>query len=263
MRQHGHASVDARDPRAWAVCDRCGFLYNHSALQWQWQWVGPRLQNLRLLVCQSCLDTPQEQLRTVILPPDPEPIQNARPEDYINADNPMSGIGVSANWLLPQYGSVFGNLSAGGGLNAAVDGNVTKPSAICASNTISNSSFNNYVGINWQGSVTNLAMPSDLYPPIVKHSLLGFTITAPLDRGFLGSAATDYVVQGTDTPASWATWTTISSGTTAGTNGETISSTAPANGLYSYHRVAFLGDQINYVAVAQIQLDVAQVGEPE
>jgi hypothetical protein len=263
VRQHGHASVDAHDPRAWGVCDRCGFVYNHSELQWQWQWVGPRLQNLRRLVCQTCLDTPQEQLRTIVLPPDPEPIQNARPEDYVSHDNPMSGIGVSANWALPQYGSVFGNLTAGGGLNAAVDGNVNKPSATCASNTISNSSFDNYVGINWQGSVTNLAMPSSLYPPIIKHSLLGFTLTAPLDRGFLGSAATEYVVQGADVPSVWATWTTISSGTTAGTNGETITSTAAANGLYPYHRVAFLGDQLNYVAVAQISLDVAQIGEPE
>lgn len=42
------------------------------------------MQNLRILVCKgnNCLDTPQEQLRTIVLPPDPEPIINARPELY-------------------------------------------------------------------------------------------------------------------------------------------------------------------------------------
>jgi len=29
MRPHGRARVSARNPRALAICDRCGFLYNH------------------------------------------------------------------------------------------------------------------------------------------------------------------------------------------------------------------------------------------
>lgn len=263
MRVHGRARIDARKPSALGVCDRCGFHYNLKDLTWQFQWVGPRQQNIRLLVCESCYDTPQEQLRSIILPVDPEPIQNARPENYVNADNPMSQQGVSANWQAPQYGSMIGNLTAGGGLNAAVDGNPAKIAATCASNTISNSSYSNWVGVNWQGSVANLAMTTDLLPPVVKHSLLGFTITSPVDRGFLGSVATNYVIQGAAVPAAWATWTTISSGTTSGTAGETISSTCAANGLYQFHRVAFEGDQLNYVAIAQFSLDVAQVGEPE
>lgn len=81
-RFHGRAQVDPDSPRAFAICDRCGFLYNHQDLRWQFEWVGPQLQNLRLLVCETCLDQPQEQLRTIILPPDPLPILNARPEFY-------------------------------------------------------------------------------------------------------------------------------------------------------------------------------------
>lgn len=81
-RPHGRAEVDADDPRAFAVCDRCGFWLNHHKLRWQWQWVGPQLANLRLLVCDKCLDEPQEQLRTILIPPDPEPIWNARPENF-------------------------------------------------------------------------------------------------------------------------------------------------------------------------------------
>lgn len=82
MRPHGRATIDSAYPRALAVCDRCQFLYNHSQLQWQYQWQGPKLQNQRILVCTTCYDTPQEQFRTIILPPDPVPILNPRPEQY-------------------------------------------------------------------------------------------------------------------------------------------------------------------------------------
>lgn len=82
MRQHGRASINARSPKALGVCDRCGALYNLNALQWQFEWAGTKLQNLRLLVCKSCLDVPQEQLRTIVLPPDPVPVMNPRPEPY-------------------------------------------------------------------------------------------------------------------------------------------------------------------------------------
>lgn len=77
-----HASVDSRKPRAFGVCDRCGFVYNHDRLQWQYQWIGPKLQNLRILVCQTCLDAPQEQLRTLLIPADPMPIPNPRPGEF-------------------------------------------------------------------------------------------------------------------------------------------------------------------------------------
>jgi hypothetical protein len=46
-------------------------------------WGGTHLYNQRLLVCyDKCYDTPQEQLRTIILPPDPPPILNARPPNF-------------------------------------------------------------------------------------------------------------------------------------------------------------------------------------
>jgi hypothetical protein len=37
---------------------------------------------LRILVCKSCYDKPQEQLRAIVLPTDPEPIINARVQDF-------------------------------------------------------------------------------------------------------------------------------------------------------------------------------------
>jgi hypothetical protein len=43
------------------------------------------LINKRLLVCGHCNDTPQQQLRSIVLPADPPVIMNARPEYFIEA----------------------------------------------------------------------------------------------------------------------------------------------------------------------------------
>jgi len=86
MRPHGRAQVSQRNPRAFGICDRCGFLYNHDTLQWQFDYAGAGLINKRILVCNPCLDMPQEQLRSIILPADPVPIMNPRVQDYALAE---------------------------------------------------------------------------------------------------------------------------------------------------------------------------------
>lgn len=87
MRPHGRARVSARNPQAFGICDRCGFLYNHSQLQWQFDWAGAAMINKRILVCDTCLDTPQEQLRAIVLPADPTPIINPRTQNYSDAES--------------------------------------------------------------------------------------------------------------------------------------------------------------------------------
>lgn len=80
-----YARVDATNPEAFAQCDRCGAWYNRSDLGWQYEWAGESLYNTGVLVCltgNNCYDTPNEQLRTIILPPDPPPIINARVPDF-------------------------------------------------------------------------------------------------------------------------------------------------------------------------------------
>lgn len=77
-----HASVSRTNPRALGNCDRCDFTYNLSDLTWQYQWVGNKLQNLRILVCPSCLDKPQMQLRSIVIPPDPVPVLNPRQDQH-------------------------------------------------------------------------------------------------------------------------------------------------------------------------------------
>ena len=85
--QQGRARVSASAPQAAAICDRCGFVYNFVDLQWQHEWRGAALLNIRILVCRDCLDKPQEQLRAIVLPADPVPIINARVQDFDGAAN--------------------------------------------------------------------------------------------------------------------------------------------------------------------------------
>jgi hypothetical protein len=75
-------------------------------LKWQYDWRGATVQNLKMLVCQRCYDTPQEQLRSFAVPPDPVPIINPRVQDFVaastdqrvtsgqNSIDPVTGIPV-------------------------------------------------------------------------------------------------------------------------------------------------------------------------
>ena len=84
--QAGRARTSARSPQAHAICDRCGFRYNHVDLRWQFDWAGASLINKRLLVCNPCNDTPQEQLRAIVVPADPMPIMNPRVQNFVTAE---------------------------------------------------------------------------------------------------------------------------------------------------------------------------------
>lgn len=79
---NGRARISATRPEAKAVCDRCGFMYSLRDLQYQFQWGGVTLINTQLLVCKPCMDIPQEQFRSFVLPPDPLPVDNPRIEYY-------------------------------------------------------------------------------------------------------------------------------------------------------------------------------------
>jgi hypothetical protein len=100
MAQHGQARIDPDHPEALGICDRCGNLYNLRDLIPQYQWTGTTLQDLHLLVCDYCLDEPSEFLKTIILPPDPEPVYNVRvPNFALDEKNDYTlksaGLGVS------------------------------------------------------------------------------------------------------------------------------------------------------------------------
>ena len=109
--QSGRARVSAKNPQAFAVCQRCGMWYNRVNLQFQNEWRGTSLQNIWILVCKDCLDTPQEQLRAIVLPADPTPVFYPSIENFDAADSdyratsqiippdPVTGIPLSPTTL--------------------------------------------------------------------------------------------------------------------------------------------------------------------
>ena len=78
-----HAPTSARQPEPTGICDRCGFLYHMADLEYQYEYRGPSLANLQLLVCRrTCLDIPAEQLKIIRIGPDPVPVIPSRPTHY-------------------------------------------------------------------------------------------------------------------------------------------------------------------------------------
>ena len=257
FRPHGRFTVDPTSPRARGVCDRCGAMYQLDQLKWQFQWAGARLQNLRLLVCASCMDIPQTQLRAIIIPADPLPVMNPRPEANVADNNPISGIGQNANPVLT--GTNIGTLISGGGTYAAFDSNTNKPFQVCAYLGISNSSYGNWVGKNWATDPSGVIVPSQLTASTLSYTVSGFTVTAPNDATFLvgSTTAMTYRFQGS---SDGSTWTTLYTSATDGSIGQEISVTSLTGTNYQYHRIDFVGDGINPVAVAQLEINVSNEG---
>ena len=81
MHPHGRARVNPNHPEAFAHCNHCYDLVNHVDLQPQFAYAGSVLVNTGWLVCSTCLDIPNPQNKTLVLPPDPVPIKNPRPGD--------------------------------------------------------------------------------------------------------------------------------------------------------------------------------------
>lgn len=264
MRYHGRADISPTRPRALAICDKCGAMYNQDKLRWQFQWGGPRLINLRMLVCDTCYDIPQDQLRLLILPPDPVPISYPRPESYNVTDNPLSGIGFTGRDLFPGSSGALniGNLTYFAGLDAAFDGNINKQSWRSAVISVSNSSYQNTVGKYWNAGMTSVTNPSSVIQAPLTYSVGSFSVYAPIDLPLSQAGATGVELQGSNDGVSW---TILYSTTSAGTNGESVTSISSniTTGNYQYHRVAIQGDGINQISVSQVQFNVDNTGQNE
>ena len=72
---------DARDPRAIAICDGCGFQVQHNILREKMEYRGGSTPvGTGLLVCPRCDDVPNPMGQLQVLPPDPVPVRNPRPD---------------------------------------------------------------------------------------------------------------------------------------------------------------------------------------
>jgi hypothetical protein len=231
---------------------------------------------LRILVCQSCMDKPQENIRTIVIPPDPLPVVNPRPEDYTDADNPIGPLGYDpiSQTLGPAAGlggGNIGNLTLGGGLHAAFitqgssQGTLSKTSAFSAYLSNSQSGFNNTVGKNWSASA---GAPRTVAAPRPNSGFTGVTNTynisqvllqAPSDMPFLRSGSTTLKFQGSNDDVNW---TDIASVVTAGVAGEQISIGSSQMGAFAttnfaFHRINISGDGISSVGIATIVFNAA------
>lgn len=240
-RPHGRASVNRFNPEAWAICDDCGMLYLHKDLRFQYEWLGAKLQKINFLKCERCYDTPQEQNRVIVLPTDPVPIKDPRPELYISLTDPISGLSLNpVSSLSALNQTAIGNLTQAAGLLSAFDANTNKPMFQSAASFISNSSFNT-VGRFWGNSLTTNGLTAG-----------SFAVWAPNDAKFFGGGPTSYFFQGSNDGV---LWNNLSSGTTSGTIGENFTVTMTPTTQYFYHRFAIVGDGINSAAVAQLKIN--------
>jgi len=203
------------------------------------------------------MDVPQAQLKAIILPADPLPVMNPRPENYVQDNNPISGIGQNANPALA--GTNIGTLTWGGGTYSAFDGNTNKPFQFCAYIGVSGSSYGNWVGKNWAADPSGVSTPSDLTESTLSYTANGFTVTAPNDTTFLvgSTAAVTYRFQGSSDAS---TWTTLYTSATSGAVGQEITVDSLSGTNYQYHRIDFVGDGSRAIAVAQLEINVSDGG---
>jgi hypothetical protein len=196
------------------------------------------------------------QLKTIIIPADPQPILNPRPEWNVQDQNPISGIGQNAAANLA--GTNIGTLVQGGGTYAAFDSNTNKSFRFSATLGVSGSSYGNWVGKNWAADPSGISTPSELTASTLSYTAAGFTVIAPNDSAFLGSSyATTYRFQGSSNAS---TWTTLYTSATSGAQGQTITVNSLSGTNYQYHRIDFVGDATHAVAVAQLEISVADEG---
>ncbi len=79
----GRASANSSSPSAYAVCDRCSIWTFRRSLQNQMAWRGSALLPTYMFVCNACYDLPNENLRAIVLPADPVPINQPRTEPFL------------------------------------------------------------------------------------------------------------------------------------------------------------------------------------
>ena len=89
----GAVRINPKNPEAVAMCDGCGFWVMSSELRQQYDFRGGWTpEPTGIFVCKTCNDVPQPYYQRQVLPPDPVPLANPRPDP---------------NVTLPTYGYVL------------------------------------------------------------------------------------------------------------------------------------------------------------
>jgi hypothetical protein len=200
----------------------------------------------------TCTDRLQEQKRQFTQWRDPLTIEHPAPEDYTDADNPVSPIGFSPR--SQTAGANIGTLLQAAGLNAASDGNLSKTTVRSAVSFTPVSSFQNFVGKDW---LPGGGLPASIFTPL-SYSVASFKLYGPTDGTISGASATGVQFQGSSDGVNWIT---LYSTTTVGSVGEVLTSISSnlTPGNFQQHRFA-IQSQGQPIAVAQAQFNVAVTG---
>jgi hypothetical protein len=242
--------MHARSARA--VCQRCGANISHNDLEWQLEQGAFSIINLRVLTCRTCQDKIQPQKRQFAQYTDPLTIEFPLPEDYTDADNPVSPIGFSPR--SQTAGANLGTLTQAAGLNAAFDGNLSKTTVRSAVSFTPTSSFQNFIGKDW---LPGGGLPLSIFTPL-SYSVSQFKLYGPTDAAISGSSATGIQFQGSSDGVNW---TVLYSTTTIGSVAEVLTSISSnlTTGNFQQHRFA-IQSQGQPITVAQAQFNVATTG---
>lgn len=127
--QQGRARTNPSRPEAKAVCNRCGFWWQRNRLINQQEYRGAGLLPLQIFVCPPCLDRPQAQLKSIIIPSDPVPVTLPFPEpfvsDEINNLTLTTGSTTDPTTGLPVPGTTTLSTTSGIGLTTSPVGRPT------------------------------------------------------------------------------------------------------------------------------------------
>lgn len=86
-RYHSRAKINPYSPQGHGTCDRCSQIVTRAAMIWEMEYRGNSLMKTGFLVCQRCLDVPYQGRRPIIIPADPVPMKDPRPENFLLEEN--------------------------------------------------------------------------------------------------------------------------------------------------------------------------------
>jgi hypothetical protein len=165
-----YASIDK--PTPWFVCDRCGFRKMKSESAWQFDYRGLQLQNLRVLVCQICLDKPQPQLKPIIIGPDPVPVKDPRPgfaATQMGVTYPVNVLELVDGDLFPGPAPPFGLYNNGGVLALTPNGAANWPDADPG---IPGKLWSNFFVVTASFPLKTVANPQPIYWNVINSNTL-------------------------------------------------------------------------------------------
>lgn len=108
----------SRDAHAgpWCTCSTCGLLWSQRSMQFQYDFQGGSAPiNRQILRCPKCIDGLRYQAKLLIIPPDPPPLFNTRPENYVVDETTWIIDGTAEGGALPTGDIITTGVSSDSG----------------------------------------------------------------------------------------------------------------------------------------------------